>query len=95
MSPAKSASKPGKPRRKVPADIYTALLAFALVALIIGIVCLYLELAMYEFKSEGAPRAMVRPVSTATLAHAGRVSPVASHAPANHFLATPPSSMGC
>jgi len=47
----------GAPRRRKPgADIYTVLLILALLALIVGLVCLYLEMAAYEFKLDGGPR---------------------------------------
>ena len=55
MSPRKSSSRPGGPYRKPQADIYTVLLAIALVALIIGIICLCLEMNLYEFKLKGGP----------------------------------------
>ena len=41
--------------RKPRADLYTALLAIALAALVLGCVMLYLELQFYEFKYQGAP----------------------------------------
>jgi hypothetical protein len=45
-----------KPKVKVPADMYTALLAIALVAIIVGSVMLYLETADYgTSKRRGAP----------------------------------------
>jgi hypothetical protein len=41
--------------RKPRADLYTALLAIALAALILGCMMLYMELQFYEFKCQGAP----------------------------------------
>ena len=41
--------------RKPRADLYTALLAIALAALVLGCVMLYMELQLYEFKYQGAP----------------------------------------
>jgi len=41
--------------RKPKADLYTVLLVIALVAIIIGIVFLYLEMQLYEFKFQGGP----------------------------------------
>lgn len=53
--PQKS-SEPAEIRyRKPRADLYTALLVIALVALILGCVMLYLELQMFDFKYQGAP----------------------------------------
>ena len=61
MSLANSSSSGKKadgPYRKPRPDIYTVLLAIALVALLLGILFLYLELNTYEFKLKGGP--MVR-----------------------------------
>lgn len=55
MSPAGSGKIPGGPYRKPRADIYTVLLVLALIALLVGILCLYLEMEMYEWKIEGGP----------------------------------------
>ena len=55
MSPANSSSKPGGPYRKPQADVYTILLALALVALLLGILVLYLENDLYEWKLKGGP----------------------------------------
>jgi hypothetical protein len=44
------------PQRKAPADIYTAILAIALVAILLSIVFMYLEAADYGAdKYKGAP----------------------------------------
>jgi hypothetical protein len=45
----------GAPYRKPRADLYTALLVIALVAILIGILFLYLEMDFYEFKIKGGP----------------------------------------
>jgi hypothetical protein len=42
-------------RRKPKADLYTALLAMALVALLVAILFLYLFMGKYDFKMKGAP----------------------------------------
>lgn len=55
MSPASSSKKPGGPYRKPRADVYTVLLVFALIALLLGILCLYLEMDMYDWKIKGGP----------------------------------------
>ena len=55
MSPANSSDKPGGPYRKPEADIYTVLLALALVALLLGILVLYLENVLYEWELKGGP----------------------------------------
>jgi len=54
VSPQKS-SKPGGPFRRPQADVYTVLLLLALLALILGIVCLYFEMDMYNFEIKGGP----------------------------------------
>jgi hypothetical protein len=46
-------------RRKPKADLYTALLAVALVALLVAILFLYLFMSSYEFKFKGGPVAGV------------------------------------
>ncbi len=52
--------------RKPRADIYTALLAIALVAIIIATVLLYLEAADYgDQKTSGAPPVVSRPPAAA------------------------------
>ena len=62
MSPRKSteplaapASAPAGPHRKPRPDLYTVLLAIALVAVLIGLLFLYLEMDLYEFKLKGGP----------------------------------------
>jgi len=57
VSPQRSSSKTAGPFRKPRADLYTALLAIALVALLLGILCLYLEMKQYDFKFKGGPPA--------------------------------------
>ena len=53
-SEAKSPAPTGFYRKPRP-DIYTVFLAIALVAVLLGILFLYLELSVYEFKMQGAP----------------------------------------
>ena len=54
-----SNSPSGGPYRKPRADIYTVLLVLALVALIVGIVMLWLEMDLYQWKFSGGPRASI------------------------------------
>jgi len=61
VSPQRSSSKTAGPFRKPRADLYTALLAIALVALLLGILCLYLEMKQYDFKFKGGPPAPTVP----------------------------------
>ncbi|MEN6405061.1 MAG: hypothetical protein ABFC77_01190 [Thermoguttaceae bacterium] len=64
MSPRKSnnpqepsLSAPAAPRRApAKADLYTVLLVIALVAVLIGILFLYLEMGTYDFDFQGGPR---------------------------------------
>lgn len=52
-TPAAAAPAPktrGVVVEKPPANIYTAMLIVSLVAVIVGCVCLYLEMNAYEFK---------------------------------------------
>ena len=51
----KFASKPDGPYRRPSADVYTVLLIIALIALLLGIICLYGEMSMYEFETDGGP----------------------------------------
>ncbi|MGW8256041.1 MAG: hypothetical protein ACWGMZ_01000 [Thermoguttaceae bacterium] len=55
MSVPSSTKKPGGGFRKPQADVYTLLLAIALLAIIVGIVFLYLHMQVYEFKIKGGP----------------------------------------
>ena len=59
-SPADSSGKkPGGPYRKPRADLYTVLLALALIAILLGIVCLYFENKMYDWDYKDGPTASV------------------------------------
>jgi len=59
-SPADSSGKkPGGPYRKPRADLYTVLLALALIAILLGIICLYFENKMYDWDYKGGPTASV------------------------------------
>jgi len=75
--PAESAKRSGGPYRKPRADVYTVLLAIALVALLLAILCLYMEMDHYQFKFKGGPSASVD--------FSGAVAEVARlwHVPAN------------
>ena len=53
---------PTGPYRKPRADMYTALLVITLMALLIGILCLYLEMKGYNFEFRGAPKVSLRTV---------------------------------
>ena len=69
LSPTKSsAKKPGGPYRKPRADLYTALLAFALIAILLAILCLYFENEMYDWDYEGGPSASANNSSGLALA---------------------------
>jgi hypothetical protein len=46
---------PAGPRRKPQADLYTVLLVIALLAVLIGILFLYLEMDLYKFELKGGP----------------------------------------
>ena len=50
--------------RKPRADLYTALLFLALVAIICGAVALYLEMGMYNHELRGAPAAVMAPAGS-------------------------------
>jgi hypothetical protein len=55
-SPAdSSAKKPATRHQKPQADVYTALLAIALAAIIAAIVCLFLHNKAYEWDYRGGP----------------------------------------
>lgn len=53
------------PRRKPRPDLYTVLLVIALVAILVGILFLYLEMRLYEFKLDGGPRVVMTSVVSA------------------------------
>jgi hypothetical protein len=55
-SPVRSASGP---HRKAKPDLFTVLLALALVAVLTAILFLWLEVKAYDYKSTGAPTAMM------------------------------------
>ena len=52
-----SDKKPGGPYRKPQADVFTVLLMLALIAILLGILFLYFENAMYEWDYQGGPTA--------------------------------------
>ena len=54
-TPNPTSNKAGGPYRKPRADVFTVLLVIALVALILGIVCLYAEMEAYEWKFKNVP----------------------------------------
>ena len=58
-------NEPGEPSRKPRADVYTVLLVIALLAILLGILCLYLEqLDMYPFTHTGGPAVTLRQAET-------------------------------
>jgi hypothetical protein len=68
VSPRKSTETQGIPlpvaaHRKPRPDLYTALLVLALLAVLIGILFLYLEMSVYEFNLKGGPMGMVNQFS--------------------------------
>jgi hypothetical protein len=66
VAPLDSNNGSGGPYRKPRADLYTVLLTLALIAILLGILCLYLEMKMYDFKLNGAPVAAAPEVPIAT-----------------------------
>ena len=61
----KFASKSDGPYRRPRVDVYTVLLIIALIALLLGIICLYGEMSVYEFETDGGPTVSVGLVPTA------------------------------
>ena len=57
MSLPDSNNKSGGPYRKPRADVYTVLLILALIAILLGILLLYLEQKPYDFKFRGGAMA--------------------------------------
>jgi hypothetical protein len=55
VSPAKSTNKPGGSYRKARPDLYTVLLALSLLAILVGILFLYLQMQTYNFEMKGGP----------------------------------------
>jgi hypothetical protein len=60
VSPLKSTElsetpSPARPHQKPGPDLYTVLLVLALIAILVGILFLYLEMGLYEFKFKGGP----------------------------------------
>lgn len=53
MSIPDSKNQPGGPYRKPRADLYTVLLILSLIAILMGILCLYGEMSLYDFKFRG------------------------------------------
>lgn len=63
-SPFGDQSQQQAPRyRKPRADLYTMLLLFAWIALLLGILVLYLEMKEYDFKFKGAPAMITAPTA--------------------------------
>jgi len=54
-APSPTSNKPGGPYRKPRADVFTMLLLISLVALILGIICLYAEMEAYQWEFKGGP----------------------------------------
>lgn len=57
-----SSEKYTGPYRKPRPDLYTVLLIVALLAILVGIVMLYLDRAEFQFKYKGAPSVSMAPV---------------------------------
>ncbi len=57
MSPQDSSKQPIGPHCAPRPDIYTVLLVIALIALLLGLLSLYLEMNMYEWEIKGGPTA--------------------------------------
>ena len=55
MSLQDSNSDAPKQYRKPRADVYTVLLVLALIAIILGILCLHFEMDIYDYKIKGGP----------------------------------------
>ncbi len=55
MSLPNSSNMPSKQYRKPRADVFTALLVIALLAVLLGLLFFYLELRTYDFKHSGGP----------------------------------------
>ena len=64
MAPLDSNNHSGGPYRKPRADLYTVLLMLALIAILLAILCLYLEMKIYDFKFKGATAAATLEVPT-------------------------------
>lgn len=54
MSPPSFGNQRGGPYRKPRADVYTVLLILALIAILLGILCLHFEMKMYDYEFRGA-----------------------------------------
>jgi hypothetical protein len=65
----------GGPYRKPRADVYTMLLILALMAIIAGIVFLYLQMDVYQFQFKGGPSVRAAPAGQVDLARANRLPP--------------------
>lgn len=66
-SPFGDQSQQQAPRyRKPRADLYTMLLLVAWIALLLGILVLYLEMKEYDFKFKGAPAMLTAPATVRT-----------------------------
>ncbi len=77
--------------RKPQPDLYTVLLVIALLAIIVGIVFMYLELNAYDFKAKGGPAVTMHvPAAEAVDAFASPAATISCHgadslAPARFF----------
>lgn len=94
MSLRKSNDPAGAPasvtvHRKARPDLYTVFLVIALVAVLVGILFLYLEMQYYEFKIKGAP-----PVVMTNAADAGSLA-TATTDPARCFIEHSRSTLEC
>lgn len=88
MSPAKSKpAKSGGSYRKPRPDVYTVLLAAALVALLLAIICLYSEMNVYQFEYKGGPTAAANRPTLVAMADDGTLE--AGNRPASGMPAAP------
>ena len=70
MSTRSDRKQAGGPYRRPRPDVYTVVLVLALLALLLGIVCLYAEMADYDFELRGkVTSAAPQPAGTMALAH--------------------------
>jgi hypothetical protein len=73
--PSSSNETTGTPRRP-KADVYTVLLVIALLAILVGILCLCGELGMYNWKHQGGPVVMLDRAETRVTIAFGSLPPL-------------------
>lgn len=88
--PSSTDAPRGGPYRKPRADTYTTLLVISLLAIVLGILCLYLEMSAYEFKFKGGPTPASIPANEITVGPAwAQLAPAADTlvSPIDHCMA--------